>query len=349
MAILKGTRQLKSLAVIMLYNVLTALVISVPVYYFFNQKGIVPVMLMMGAVAMFLTLQRSYAMFPLRLKGFKCIRYEGLDMIRLGVAFTLAGILGSGAEFAIRSYLNYFADLDVVGLYNAGFVMTMTYGGLIFSAMETDYFPRLSAANNDVVKYNDLINKQAEVSLLLIAPLLVAALFWLPVALPLLTSVKFLPVVDMMRFMALSLYFRAVNLPIEYLSLARGASLSYLFLESVYDILMVALVIVGYHVWGLTGTGFAILATTLCNTALVLIYMGIRFHVRLRWALVRMQIVQVAIGLLAFCCCLQLDGWEYWLSGVALFLLSLFVSVHLLQQKSHLWEKLKLKFIGRFR
>ena len=68
-----------------------------------------------------------------------------------------------------------------------------------------------------------------------------------------------------------------------------------------------------------------------------------------RTGIIIATVALVAIGLLAFCCCLQLDGWEYWLSGVALFLLSLFVSVHLLQQKSHLWEKLKLKFIGRFR
>ena len=139
-------------------------------------------------------------------------------MVRLGVAFTLAGVLGSGAEFVIRSYLNNVGDLKIVGLYNTGYLMTMTYAGLIFSAMETDFFPRLSAVNSDVLRYNDLINKQAEVSVLLISPVIVIAFYVLPIMVPLLASGEFLPVVDMMRFVALSLFLRAVNLPMEYLS-----------------------------------------------------------------------------------------------------------------------------------
>ena len=41
-AILKGARRLKALAVVQVYSVLAALVISVPIYYFFGQAGIVP-------------------------------------------------------------------------------------------------------------------------------------------------------------------------------------------------------------------------------------------------------------------------------------------------------------------
>ena len=40
----------------------------------------------------------------------------------------------------LRALLNAEADLDIVGLYNAGFVLTITYSGMVFSAMETDYF-----------------------------------------------------------------------------------------------------------------------------------------------------------------------------------------------------------------
>ena len=347
-AILKGARQLKSLAVIQLYNVFAALVIAVPVYYFFGQTGIVPVMLLMGLVAMLLTMHRSYSLYPLQMKGMKGCAHEGMDMVRLGIAFTLAGILGSGADFVIRSYLNYYANLDVVGLYNAGFVMTMTYAGLIFSAMETDFFPRLSAVNNDPTRYNDLINKQAEVSLLLISPIVVMAIFALPIMVPLLTSDEFIPVVDMMRITALSLYFRSVNLPIEYLSLARGSSMSYLFLESIYDVLMVILVIVGYNLWGLTGTGYAILLTTVLNSVLVLTYMRLRFDVRISWKLYKIHFLQTAIGILAFYLSMVLTDLGYWLSGVLLSALSIFISVRILRSKTSLWEKLKERIIRKF-
>ena len=57
-----------------------------------------------------------------------------------GIAFVIAGILGSGADFLIRSYINNVANIDTVGLFNAGYMMTMTYVGMVFAAMETDFF-----------------------------------------------------------------------------------------------------------------------------------------------------------------------------------------------------------------
>ena len=231
-AILKGARQLKSLAVIQVYSILSALIITIPIYYFFGQAGIVPVMVLMGLATLLLTIHRSYSLYPLHLTGAKGILGEGMGMVRLGVAFTLAGVLGSGAEFIIRTYLNNVAELETVGLYNTGYILTMTYAGLVFSAMETDFFPRLSAVNTQWCSCNEIVNKQIEVSLLLISPMLVAAQFAIPFVIPILLSSQFLPVVDMVRILLLAIYLRAIKLPIAYLPLAKGDSLSYLFLEA---------------------------------------------------------------------------------------------------------------------
>ena len=346
-AILKGARQLRSLAVIQVYNMLASLLIAVPVYYLFGESGIVPVMLLTALVAMLLTISRSHRLYPIRLTSARGILGEGMGMVRLGVAFTLAGIFGSGADFAIRTYLNNVASLHEVGLYNVGFMMTMTYAGVIFSAMESDYFPRLSAVNNDVVRFNDLISKQAEVSLLLISPIIVAAMFLLPIGLPLLTSGQFLPVVDMMRIMSLSLYLRAVTLSVEYLSLAKGASLSYLFLEGVYDVVVVGLTILGYLYDGLTGTGVAILAAGVFNILLVLIYTKLKFGVQLRPFLVLLLLSQMSIGIAAYAVTRLFTGVPYWTLGAFLFLLSFFISLKILHKKTHFWEGLKKRFGNR--
>ena len=342
-AILKSARQLRSLAAIQMYNVIVALLISVPVYYFFGESGIVPVMLLTGLFAMILTIQKSHKLYPLRFSGIHGILGEGMGMVKLGVAFTLAGIFGSGADFITRAYLNNVSSLDEVGHYNVGYMMTMTYAGMIFSAMETDYFPRLSAVNNDRFKCMDLISKQAEVSLLLISPIIVAAIFLLPVALPLLTSSKFLPVVDMMRIMSLALYLRAVNLSLEYLSLAKGASLSYLFLEGVYDVLVVVLTIVCYQFYGLTGAGAALLAAGVFNTLLVMGYIGLKFGVHIRKAIFLLLLLQMGIGVAAFFATQWLSGFGYWLAGIGLFGISLWISVNILRRKTHLWDKIKAK------
>jgi len=160
----------------------------------------------------------------MRFSRIKLLLGEGLGMVRLGIAFILAGILGSGAEFAVRSYLSYTGGLDMVGFYNTGFMMTMTYAGMVFQAMETDYFPRLSAIEGTGIELNSLVNKQIEVSLLLASPLLSVFILASPLILHLLFSAKFLPVVGMMKIALMAMYFRAITLPIEYITLSKGDS-----------------------------------------------------------------------------------------------------------------------------
>ncbi|MDE7455270.1 MAG: oligosaccharide flippase family protein [Prevotella sp.] len=348
-AILKGARRLRSLAAIQVYNVLIALVVTIPIYYFFGQSGIVPVMVLMGLAALLLTVRCSYRLYPLQLTGAKGVLGEGMGMVRLGVAFTLAGVLGSGADFVIRSYLNNIAGLEIVGLYNTGYMMTMTYAGLIFTAMETDFFPRLSAVNTDWGSCNEIVNKQIEVSLLLLSPMLVAAQFAVPYVIPILFSSKFLPVVDMMRILFLALYLRAVKLPIAYLPLAKGDSLSYLFLEAVYDVAVVLLVIWGYTWWGLTGTGVAITLTAFLDYFLLVGYAYVVYHYRMTAAVVGHTLLHVSIGIVAFLLAVFAEGWQWWIGGLLVFTLCLSLTLYTLYHKVALWNKLMSKLRHRFR
>lgn len=57
MAILKGCRRLRALAVIQMFSAIAALLISVPIYYYFRQAGIVPVIVLMALCSMLLTIR----------------------------------------------------------------------------------------------------------------------------------------------------------------------------------------------------------------------------------------------------------------------------------------------------
>ena len=347
-AILKGARQLKSLAVIQVYGMLSALVIAIPIYYFFGQSGIVPVMVLMGLTMLLLTIQRSYRLYPLHLTGAKGILGEGMGMVRLGVAFTLAGVLGSGAEFIIRTYLNNVADLKTVGLYNTGYILTMTYAGLVFSAMETDFFPRLSAVNSQWQNCNDIINKQIEVSLLLISPMLVAAQFAVPFVIPILFTTKFMPVVDMVRILLLAIYLRAIKLPISYLPLAKGNSLSYLFLEAVYDILVVLLVIWGYSHWQLLGTGVAITISAVFDNFMIIGYSYLKFHYRPTASVLGYSLLHLSLGVVAFLLATFTDGWQWWIGGLLVFIMTTVATLYTFYHKVALWNKLMSNLKRRF-
>lgn len=343
-AILKGMRSLGSIASVQVLAVVAALVISIPIYYVFGESGIVPVIVLMAFATMLLTLRHSLRLMPLHLTGAKGILGEGMEMVRLGVAFTLAAVIGSASEMLIRSYLNVVGDLDILGLYNAGYMLTITYAGMVFSAMETDYFPRLSGVQQDVDATNVCVNRQMEVSLLLLSPMLAGLILFLPILIPLLFSSQFLPVVEMAQVATLAMYLKVMTLPVAYITLARGYSLSYLFLETSYYVAFVLLFIFGYERWGLYGTGVAITLAHLFEYLLVNGYAYKRYGYRFSATVSGYAIVQTGLGLLLFLVTLLADGILYWGIGLLLVVLSLSLSLHILRRKTHLWQALLRRF-----
>ena len=345
-AILKGQRRLGALALVQIISALASLVISIPIYYFFWQAGIVPVIVLMAFVTMCVTLRFSLRVYPLHLSGARGILGEGMEMVRLGVAFTVAGIVGSAAEMFIRSYLNVVADLDVLGLYNAGYMLTITYAGMVFSAMETDYFPRLSGVNRDIEATNYTVNRQMEVSLLIISPMLTGLIVFLPVLIPLMFSNEFLPVIAMAQVSALAMFFKVLTLPVAYITLARGKSLVYLFLETSYYVVFVLLMIFGYEHWGLIGTGIAITVAHVFDYIMINGVARWLYKYKMSSAVIRYGAIQILIGLLAYYTTITVDGYAYWVFGIGLLLVSMMFSLLILRQKTHLWERLRQKFFS---
>lgn len=339
-AILKGAHRLKSLAVIQVINVFVALLISIPLYYFFGETAIVPVIVLMALSTMLLTLWHSYRLYPLRLRGAKGILGEGMEMVRLGVAFIIAGAIGSGAEMLVRSYLNVTSNLDIVGFYNAGFLLTMTYGGMVFSAMETDYFPRLSAVNTDRLLSNQTVNRQIEVSLLIISPMLLALIFGAPIIIPLLFTSDFLPVVPMVRITALALYLRAIKLPICYMPLAKGDSKTFMLVEVSYYVVMVVAIYFGYKWWGLTGTGIALLAAAMFEFLLIMVMTYFRYGYIMTASVVKYAVPQISLGVLGLIISIHTQGLAFWILAIVMVSVSLAFSLYILHSKTSLWNKL---------
>lgn len=347
-AILKAARKLNQLAAISVYNLFFALVATIPLYYYYGQAGIVPSLVLVALGQCLTTVAYSFRLYRpvVSLRG--CRAGEGRGLISLGMAFVVAGVLGSGAEFAVRSYMNYTGEIVNVGLYNAGYMMTMVYAGMVFSAMETDYIPRLSAIPSFGARLNQTVNHQMEVSLLLVSPLLVLFMVALPILLPLLYSGKFMPVMGMVRVTALAMYFRALTLPVEYIALSRSDSNSYLFLEAVYDVCFVLLVILGFRYFGLTGTGVGLVVAGAINFVVVMLYARWKYHYHMSAEIRLYMLTLLPLGGATYMSATLLHGVGYWVVGLLLALVSFGISLHILRSKSRLWESLWGKVRARW-
>lgn len=278
LAILKGTRRMKELAISQVTTTLLSLLIAVPLYYVFNIKAIVPVISLMAMANLLPALVVSLRHYPFSLRHFSSAVGEGRQMVGMGVAFTLAAAFSSGGEMAARSLISQFSDLHTVGLFNAACMMTFTYAALAFSSMESDYFPRLSAASHDNEEMLTIVNRQVEVSLMIISPMTCLLVILLPVAIPLLFSQHFVPVVTMAQTTALALLFKAVSLPLAYINLAKGNSRIYLAFEAAYAVAYVVAICYAFLFGGLMAVGWAIVAVHALETAALYVYANRRYH-----------------------------------------------------------------------
>ncbi len=333
LAILKGTRHLGGLAHISIINVVMALGISAPLFFIWRSKAIVPSMIVVTLAQLIVTISYSYHFQPLSLNFNRAILREGGTMVKLGVGFFVASIFGSCSDFLIRSFVNNTSSPDTLGLFNAGYMITMTYGGMVFSAMETDYFPRLSAVRATGTTLNNTVNKQIEVSLLIISPMLVGLIIGLPIILPLLYSHFFLPVTSMAQLTALAMFLRAVKLPVAYLPLSRGDSKAYLLMEGIYAVVYVLLSVVCFRAFGLIGMGLAIVLVASFDFIMLNVYMGHRYGYRLSGSAVKLMLQQFPIGIAAYVLTLTGHGIAYWAIGIALTVLSSVLSYTALKKR----------------
>lgn len=332
-AILKATQRLRSLALIQVWAMVASLIITVPLYYFFGESAIVPVMTLMALATMILTIGYSYHYYPLRVKGMWSVLGEGIPMVKLGVAFILAGVVGSASEMLIRFFLNVHGSLEDVGFYNAAYMMTVTYAGLVFSAIDSDFFPRLSAVNQDVQASNEVVNRQLEMSLLMVAPMLVAFIIGLPLLIPLLFTNEFLPIVAMTQLSAMAMYMKVLTLPVAYLTLARGRSKAYFILETSYFVFFVLVSWVCYEHWGLYGMAVALVAAHVLDLLMIHLFARWQYSYKISRSVILFSIVQLGIGVLAFGATWIKEPLTYWVSGSVLFVVSMSFSLSLIRRK----------------
>lgn len=324
-AILKGLHRLKALAVIQMITAFGALVITAPLLYFFNQAAIVPIIGLIAMVTMIATIFYSFATVKPRIgnwrRGYgrwKRLIAEGRPMVKIGLAFVTAMAIGSASELIIRAYLNVKADLDTVGLYNAGYLLAITYAGLFFTSLESDYYPRLSAVNNDITKINQLVNYQTEVSLTLIAPMMCVFILLLPAIVPVLFSEKFNAAVPMAQATALTMMCKSACLPVSYVMLAKGDSRIYICLETLSYLMTIAGVIAGYTYGGLTGTGVGLTVAYAAELTINSICLHFRYGLRQSGKLIKYFASHVAMVGAVYASTYILDDVTRWSTGIGI-------------------------------
>src|SRR5205807_9242592 len=139
------------------------------------------------------------------------------------------------------------------GLYEAAWTLGGLYVGFVLQAMGTDFYPRLVGVANNNAECNRLVNEQAQVSMLLAAPGVIATMTFAPLVIAMLYSAAFDGAVEVLRWICLGMALRVITWPIGFIIVAKGRRAVFFGAELVWTIVNVGLAWLCVREFGLNG------------------------------------------------------------------------------------------------
>ena len=345
LAVLKAVRRLKRVALISVFSALAALFSTIPFYYCWGMRGIAPALLLSSFGVMAVPQYFSDRVYPWKVGLWDKGNFRaGWGMVCLGVPYILANVVNAAMGMGLGLFIASSGSLSDVGLYNMGYNLIFMYAGIIFTAVDTDYFPRLAAVGNDTEWMNVVINRQIKVGVLLMSPFLVLFVLAMPIVVRILYSDAFLPMVGMAICASMHLFFKSMTLPVAYISLARGDALMFLCMEVAYDVFMAACVMVGYVYYGVLGTGIALALAGVFDWCMIFLVYGRRYGFRLQRGFKPFIICQFFCVALALALGLQPVWWLKVVAGGLVLVCSAGLSIWVLRREMTIFSEFKQRF-----
>jgi len=344
-AILRGTRRIKDTAKAGIWGSLLGLITSIPLYYFYGINGIVPSLIIASIVGLLLSwyYSRRVKIVPVTV-SYKDTINSGKEMISLGFVMTLSSLIGSAVSYLVILFISYFGGADQVGLYTGGWSITNQYVGLLFAAMGADYYPKLAGIHKDNQKVKEAVNQQAEISILIIAPIMLLYLISLPLLIRLLYTTAYLPILQFAQWVAIGMLFKTASWCMGFIFAAKGDKKMFFNVELIANVLLLALYIGGYYFLHLEGLGVAFTILYIIYCSYVYLICRKKYSFNFTRPFINLFFFFLVVTLVAFLSIYCIKGTMGYLFAVLCFLIATIYSFKELDQRIGIKEFIKNKF-----
>lgn len=348
-ALLVSSRRIKTTAKCSLISSVVSLFISIPFFYFWRLDGIVPGIVFSTIGNYFVTwyYAREVETESVSLSYKEQWRLSQ-SFIALGMVMVIGVLISNLSNYIINLSVTRMGGLSDLGLYSAGFAITMQTLTMVFASMGSDYFPRLSAAMGDRDRMNQTMNEQSEVVLLLATPILALFMFMAPLIVRLLLSEEFLPVTGFIRVLCFGMLLRAASYALGYASFAKGDKIVYLLVEGVYgNVVNLMLAVVMYYFWGLHGMAWSFVINYVQYYLLIRYIDSKRYGYQQSSAVIKLIAISAAAMLFLLALSYILPNVWYYSTGGAISIILCYLYIRKLNQKTDLFNTLLCQIKSR--
>ena len=295
-AILQGTRRLNQLAASSIWGTVIGTLISIPLYYFYHLRSIVPSLIVFALanfVAVFCVRYRAASRVSLPVST---VIEKGRGLIVLGAFLTVSAFVTQLSSYIFMAYVNHAGGEEAVGFYQSGFTLINKYLGLIFTAIAMEYFPRLSAVSTSNRRLGVFSNHETGIVLVTMLPaviLFIALRQWIVL---LFFSTEFDVIYDYVSWGAVGSIFRGVSWCMAYVILARGDGKLYLLTELSSCVFYLLFNYILYSRFGIDGLGYAYFLWYFAYTAVVVAVCWKRYGIALSRNVVILSCVAIVVS-----------------------------------------------------
>jgi enterobacterial common antigen flippase len=260
-ALIQGFRRILELAKIQVLGALFGTLTSIPLVYYFRERGVVPSLICVAAmtIASSWWYSRRLEFRPLAYAPMSPAQFwmETAALLKLGMAFMASSLITLGVAYAVRVMVLHRVGIEATGLYQSAWTLGGLYVGFILQAMGADFYPRLTASAHHNPTCNRLVNEQAQVGLLLAGPGVVATLTLAPLVIALFYSAKFGPAVGLLRWICLGTTLQVISWPMGFVIVAKAKRGLFFGCELAWGLVSMLLAWGLVHNFGLQGAGIA--------------------------------------------------------------------------------------------
>ena len=264
----QGLKRFKAVALSNVIGAIAGLVVAVPLIIWLRIDSIVWIIVVYGITAWL-----GAFLFRPRIPSVDMPRLEivsrGSAFIRLGAQITLAMFITQAFNYIFVLFLNTFASVDTLGIYQSGYTLMNSYVGIIFTALWMEYYPRMASLAHSPKRLSIAASHEARVTLSLLTPLLCLFILLINPILRLIYSDQFLGAVPYVVVGCIGIVFRVTSFCLAYVILAKGDGKTYLTTEITSVLVGFSLNMAGYFYCGFLGLGIAYVLWYTAYTAIV--------------------------------------------------------------------------------
>lgn len=269
-SLLQARGDMKAVARTQIIGAIAAFLIGVPLIWLGGTWGLALSVVISSACPLWI-ISRQLKLRNSPWVGIMAAQDTQAPLIEMGFALVGTTIIAQLASYASRVIVVNQVGIISGGYYQAAFSIAGTIPGFIFSAMSTDFYPRVSGAKTENEAL-DITDRQIKAGIIMAAPFFIGLVLFGKELLSLFYTPQFWGAQDILLWMIWGVACRLVSWPLGYWLLARSSPGQLFWLESAGALIVTLLTMILVPMFGLAGAGVAFWAGAVLYGLMMVIY-----------------------------------------------------------------------------